>query len=48
MGVSLMLYHKQSKGNYIFDVARSGRIARERATTVSQPLQDARTQQSIF
>jgi hypothetical protein len=37
MGISLMSYCNRSNDNYIFDVARSGHIARERATTVCQP-----------
>jgi hypothetical protein len=37
MIISFMLYHKRSNGNYIFDVPH--------ATTISQPLKDARMQQ---
>jgi hypothetical protein len=46
MGISLMSYSKRSNDNFIFDVARSGRIASVRATTIRQPSRDARTQES--
>jgi hypothetical protein len=39
-------YCEGSDDNDIFDVARSGCIASVRATTISQPSRDARTQQS--
>jgi hypothetical protein len=41
-----MSYCKGSNNNNIFDVVRSGRISSVCATTISQPLQDVRTQQS--
>jgi hypothetical protein len=47
-GISLMSHCKRSNDNYIFDVTRSGLIARECGMTVSQPSQDTRTQQSNF
>ena len=48
MIVSFMSCCKRSNDNDVFDVVSSGRIAREPATTVIQPLRDARTQQSNF
>jgi hypothetical protein len=43
-----MSYCERSNDKYVFDVESSGRIARERVTTVIQTLQDTRMQQSIF
>jgi hypothetical protein len=43
-----MLLCKRGDNTYIFDVARSSCNAREHATTISQPSQDARTQQPNF
>ncbi len=48
MIIFFMLYCKRGNNNCIFDVARSSCNTRECATTINQPLQDARMQQSYF